>query len=96
MSFRARLTGFFVLIVVVPMVAIGVLMFSLINDSEQGKADARAGGLAAEAGSLYPSEAASARTDPKRSRGLSGRNAASRSRAGSRRSRGRRDWRGPR
>jgi hypothetical protein len=33
MSFRARLTVFFVLIVVV---AIGVLMFSLINDSEQG------------------------------------------------------------
>ena len=45
------------------MVAIGVLMLSLINDSEQGKADARAGGLAAEAGSLYLSEAASARTD---------------------------------
>ena len=63
MSFRARLTIFFVLIVVVPMVANGVLMFSLINDSEQGKADARAAGLAAEAGSLYQSEAASARTD---------------------------------
>jgi diguanylate cyclase (GGDEF)-like protein len=63
MSFRARLTIFFVLIVVVPMVAIGVLMFSLINDSEQGKADARAGGVAAEAGSVYQSEAASASTD---------------------------------
>ena len=48
MSFRARLTIFFVGIVVVPMVAIGVLMFSLINDSQQGKADARAGGLAAD------------------------------------------------
>jgi hypothetical protein len=35
MSFRARLTIFFVVIVVVPMVAIGVLMFSLINDSGQ-------------------------------------------------------------
>jgi diguanylate cyclase (GGDEF)-like protein len=63
MSFRARLTLFFVGIVVVPMVAIGVLMFSLINDSQQGKADARAGGVAATAGSLYQSEAASARTD---------------------------------
>ena len=63
MSFRARLTIFFVVIVVVPMVAIGVLMFSLINDSEQGKADARAGGIAATAGSLYQSEAGSARTD---------------------------------
>ena len=63
MSFRARLTVFFVVIVIVPMVAIGVLMFSLINDSQQGKADARAGGIAAAAGSLYESEAASARSD---------------------------------
>ncbi len=63
MSFRARLTIFFVGIVVVPMVAIGVLMFSLISDSQQGKADARAGGVAAEAGSVYESAAASARTD---------------------------------
>jgi diguanylate cyclase (GGDEF)-like protein len=63
MSFRARLTIFFVGIVVVPMVAIGVLMFSLINDSQQGKADARAAGLAAEAGSVYETDAASARTD---------------------------------
>ena len=63
MSFRARLTIFFIGIVVVPMVAIGVLMFSLINDSQQGKADARAGGLAAEVGSVYEADAASARTD---------------------------------
>jgi len=63
MSFRARLTIFFVVIVVVPMAAIGVLMFSLINDSQQGKADARAGGIAATAGSLYQSEAGSARGD---------------------------------
>ena len=61
MSFRARLTIFFVGIVVVPMVAIGVLMFSLINDSQQGKVDARAGGVAATAGSVYDSGAASAR-----------------------------------
>src|SRR5438132_1277726 len=46
MSFRTRLTSFFVLIVIVPMIAIGVLGFRLISDSEQGKADARAGGLA--------------------------------------------------
>ncbi len=63
MSFRARLFIFFVLIVVVPMVAMGVLMFRLISDSEQGKADARAGGLAAAAASLYQSEAALARGD---------------------------------
>ena len=52
MSFRARLLTFFVLIVVVPMVAMGVLMFRLISDSQQGKADARAGGLASAAASL--------------------------------------------
>ena len=63
MSFRARLTTFFVLIVVVPMVAMGVLMFRLIDDSQQGKADARASGLASAAASLYQSEAASARAD---------------------------------
>jgi diguanylate cyclase (GGDEF)-like protein len=63
MSFRARLTIFFVLIVVVPMVAMGALMFRLINDSEQGKADARANGIATTAGSLYQSQAAVARAD---------------------------------
>jgi diguanylate cyclase (GGDEF)-like protein len=53
MSFRTRLTGFFVLIVVVPMVAVGFLAFRLIGDSEQGKADARAAGLATAAASVY-------------------------------------------
>ena len=63
MSFRTRLTSFFVLIVVVPMVAVGFLVFRLIGDSEQGKADARANGLATASASLYGSEAAEARTD---------------------------------
>jgi diguanylate cyclase (GGDEF)-like protein len=63
MSFRTRLTTFFVLIVVVPMIAMGVLMFRLIGDSQQGKADARASGLASAAASLYQSEAATARAD---------------------------------
>jgi diguanylate cyclase (GGDEF)-like protein len=63
MSFRARLLTFFVLIVVVPMVAMGVLMFRLISDSQQGKADARAGGLASAAASLYQSESGLARGD---------------------------------
>lgn len=65
MSFRNRLTGFFVLIVVLPMIAVGVLVFRLIGDSAQGKADARAGGLAAVASSLYANAAASARLDAK-------------------------------
>jgi diguanylate cyclase (GGDEF)-like protein len=63
MSFRTRLTSFFVLIVIVPMVAIGVLGFRLISDSERGKADARAGGLATAAASVYESEIARARSD---------------------------------
>jgi len=63
MSFRARLTIFFVVIVVVPMVAIGVLMFRLIDDSQQGKADARAAALASTAGSVYQSAAAAGRAD---------------------------------
>ncbi len=63
MSFRTRLTGFFVLIVVVPMIAIAVLVFRLISDSQNGKADARAGGLASAAASLYRSESASGRVD---------------------------------
>jgi diguanylate cyclase (GGDEF)-like protein len=63
MSFRTRLTSFFVLIVVVPMIAVGVLVFRLIGDSEQGKADARASGLASAAASLYEAQAAAARAD---------------------------------
>src|SRR5205807_6141225 len=63
MSFRTRLTGFFILIVVVPMVAVGFLVFRLIGDSEQGKADARASGLASAAASLYQSAVANGRLD---------------------------------
>ncbi len=63
MSFRTRLTGFFVFIVVVPMFAVGFLVFRLISDSEQGKADARASGLAAAAASVYSGAQARARND---------------------------------
>jgi diguanylate cyclase (GGDEF)-like protein len=63
MSFRTRLTGFFVLIVVVPMIAVGFLVFRLISDSQHGKADARADGLASAAASLYNASAADARAD---------------------------------
>ncbi len=41
MSFRNRLTLFFVLIVVVPMVAVAFVLFVLISNNEQGKAEAR-------------------------------------------------------
>ena len=40
-SFRLRLTLFFVLIVVLPMVALAVLVVQIAADSESGKADAR-------------------------------------------------------
>src|SRR5437763_3526085 len=63
MSFRTRLTGFFVLIVVVPMIALAVVVFRLISDSQNGKADARASGLASAAASLYQSESATGRVD---------------------------------
>jgi diguanylate cyclase (GGDEF)-like protein len=63
MSFRTRLTSFFILIVVVPMIAVGFLVFRLISDSEQGKADARASGLLTAATRLYQSESAAASTD---------------------------------
>ncbi|MGI8414008.1 MAG: diguanylate cyclase [Solirubrobacteraceae bacterium] len=63
MSFRTRLTSFFVLIVVVPMIAVGFLVFRLIGDSEQGKADARASGLATAAASIYAAASNAARFD---------------------------------
>jgi diguanylate cyclase (GGDEF)-like protein len=40
MSFRSRLTLFFVLIVIVPMVSLTFVLFRLIADNENGKADA--------------------------------------------------------
>ena len=53
MSFRARLTTFFVLIVVIPMAAMGVLVFGLIDSSATGKADSRVSGIADTAASVY-------------------------------------------
>ena len=53
MSFRTRLTGFFMMIVVVPMAAIGFLVFRMIDDSQAGKADARASGVATAAAGVY-------------------------------------------
>src|SRR4051794_15734206 len=41
MSFRTRLSLFFVIIVVVPMIAVALVLFSLTKDSEVGKADAQ-------------------------------------------------------
>ena len=41
MSFRNRLTLFFIVIVIVPMIAVGLVLFRLVSDSGQGKGDAR-------------------------------------------------------
>jgi diguanylate cyclase (GGDEF)-like protein len=56
MSFRARLTVFFVVIVVIPMTLMGVLGFELIDSAGQSKADARAAGIAGTARSVYESD----------------------------------------
>jgi diguanylate cyclase (GGDEF)-like protein len=53
MSFRNRLTLFFVLIVVVPMVALAFVLFRLIADNESGKADARLNANTSSAAHLY-------------------------------------------
>jgi diguanylate cyclase (GGDEF)-like protein len=53
MSFRARLAVFFALIVVVPMAAVGLIVFRLIDDSQAGKARAVADQVAVEAAGVY-------------------------------------------
>jgi diguanylate cyclase (GGDEF)-like protein len=53
MSFRSRLTLFFLAIVVVPMVSVGVLVFVLIADNETGKTDARVAEAQAVARGVY-------------------------------------------
>ena len=53
MSFRSRLTLFFLAIVVVPMLSVGVLVFVLIADNETGKTDARVAEAEAVARGIY-------------------------------------------
>src|SRR5947208_10339817 len=53
MSFRSRLTLFFVAIVLVPMISVGVLVFVLIADNETGKTDARLAEAQAVARGVY-------------------------------------------
>src|SRR3954469_11666537 len=40
-SFRSRLLLFFMIIVIVPMIAVALVLFSITADSETGKADAQ-------------------------------------------------------
>lgn len=61
MSFRNRLTLFFVLIVIVPMVSLTVVLFSLISDNEHGKQDAGVAARQTAAIKLYEAEKADSR-----------------------------------
>ena len=63
MSFRARLITFFLFIVVVPMAAMGILVFGLISHSQQGKTQARANGIASVAVGLYEQASRSSSLD---------------------------------
>jgi diguanylate cyclase (GGDEF)-like protein len=54
-SFRLRLILFFVLIVVLPMIALAVLVSQVASDSESGKADARLGAGLHTATTVYES-----------------------------------------
>jgi diguanylate cyclase (GGDEF)-like protein len=66
MSFRNRLTLFFVLIVVVPMVSVAFVLFRLIADNESGKADARVGARTETAIAIYEETVADARRAARR------------------------------
>ena len=63
MSFRGRLLLFFAIIVVIPMIAVALVLFSITADSETGKADAQiAQGLRA-AFAIYDADRSSARSE---------------------------------
>ena len=63
MSFRSRLLLFFMIIVIVPMIAVALVLFSITADSETGKADAAiAQGLRA-AFAVYDGDRAQARDE---------------------------------
>ncbi len=61
MSFRLRLTLFFVIIVVLPMVALAVLVSQIASDSETGKADARLSAELRTATTVYENAQADSR-----------------------------------
>src|SRR6266852_5777501 len=61
MSFRNRLTLFFVVIVIVPMIAVALVLFRLIADSETGKSDAGVAAAARAAAGLYRLDASGTR-----------------------------------
>ncbi len=62
MSFSNRLTTFFVLMVLIPILAIGVLGFRLIDQTTSGRAGARATGLVTAGSSVYTADEEAARS----------------------------------
>jgi diguanylate cyclase (GGDEF)-like protein len=63
MTFHGRLRVFFAIIVIVPMLAIAVVLFSLTADAERGKADAGLGTALSVGFSLYDDARNAARDD---------------------------------
>src|SRR2546421_317378 len=95
MSFRGRLFIFFTIIVIVPMAAVGVVLFKVTSDSETGKSDSRIAQGLTTALAVYQADVDRAQStltqvarDPQMSRALArrnggpGRRAAPRSAAG--------------
>src|SRR3712207_2531286 len=62
MSFRGRLRLFFTIIVIVPMIAVAIVLFTLSEQSEVGKADAGIAAGLRNASALY--REASERAEP--------------------------------
>src|SRR5271155_496203 len=58
MSFRRRLTIFFVILVIVPMIVVTAVLFRLISTNETGKANANLAARARVAANLYQQDAA--------------------------------------
>src|SRR3954454_21295146 len=61
LSFRSRLLLFFMIIVIVPMIAVALVLFSITADSETGKADAQIAQGLRSAFAIYDSDRGAAR-----------------------------------
>src|SRR5437763_1460205 len=63
MSFRGRLLLFFMIIVIVPMVAVALVLFDITSDSENGKADAAIAQGMRTASAIYETDRQRARPE---------------------------------
>src|SRR3954470_3591385 len=60
-SFRSRLLLFFMIIVIVPMIAVAWVLFSITEDSETGKADAQIAQALRTSFAIYDADRGAAR-----------------------------------